>query len=62
MAELKVGKEYELQITPDDTKQPTLATLRIKADYPQNNPEIPQERYTSVHITLITSRLRSMHR
>jgi Protein of unknown function (DUF1573) len=62
MAELKIGKEYELQITPDDTRQPTLATLRIKADYPQNNSEIPEIRYTSVRITLITSRLRSMHR
>ena len=30
MAKLRAGKEYEVQVIPDDTKQPTVATLMIK--------------------------------
>jgi hypothetical protein len=40
MVELRVGKEYELQVTPDDTRQPTVATLTIKTDSPSDNPEM----------------------
>jgi hypothetical protein len=40
MAELRAGKEYELQVIPDDTRQPTVATLMIKTDYPPDNPEM----------------------
>jgi hypothetical protein len=40
MAELRAGKEYELQVTPDDTRQPTVATLTIKTDNSSNSPEM----------------------
>jgi Protein of unknown function (DUF1573) len=39
IAELRGGKEYELQVTPVDTRQPTVATLTVKTDYPSDNPE-----------------------
>jgi Protein of unknown function (DUF1573) len=40
MAELRAGKEYELQVVPDDTRQPTIAKLMIKTNYPPDNPEM----------------------
>ena len=49
MAELRAGKEYELQVTPDDTRQPTVATLTIKTDYPFDNPE---KRYAYARVKL----------
>jgi hypothetical protein len=49
MAELRAGKEYELQVTPDDTRQPTVATLTIKADNPSNSPEV---RYAYARVKL----------
>ena len=39
LTELKPGKEYEAQITPDSVAQPVAATLMIRTDYPPNNPE-----------------------
>ena len=39
MAELRAGKG-KLQVIPDDTRQPTVATLKIKTDYPPDNPEM----------------------
>jgi hypothetical protein len=38
LTELKPGKEYDAQVTPDNAAQPTQATLMIKTDYPANNP------------------------
>jgi Protein of unknown function (DUF1573) len=37
--EVKPGKEYEVQVTPADVNQPGAATLMIRTNYPQNNPE-----------------------
>jgi hypothetical protein len=37
--EVKPGKEYEVQVTPADVNQPAAATLMIRTNYPQNNPE-----------------------
>jgi hypothetical protein len=39
LTELKPGKEYEAQITPDSVAQPAAATLLILTDYPPDNPE-----------------------
>jgi hypothetical protein len=39
LTELKPGKEYEAQITPESAVQPTAATLMIRTDYPPDNPE-----------------------
>jgi hypothetical protein len=38
LTELKPGKEYEAEVTPDNAAQPAQATLMIKTDYPANNP------------------------
>ena len=56
MTELRAGKEYELQVIPDDTRQPTVAKLMIKTDYPKDNPEM---RYAYARIKLHSRR---MHR
>jgi hypothetical protein len=56
LAELRAGKEYELQVAPDDTRQPTVATLMIKTDYPPDNPEM---RYAYARINVHSRR---MHR
>ena len=39
LTELKPGKEYEAQITPESATQPAAATLMIRTDYPPDNPE-----------------------
>jgi Protein of unknown function (DUF1573) len=39
LTELKEGKEYEAEITPDSVAQPAAATLIIRTDYPPDNPE-----------------------
>ena len=39
LTEVKPGKEYEVQITPDSVAQPAAATLMIRTDYPPDNPE-----------------------
>ena len=39
LTEVKPGKEYEAQITPDSAAQPAAATLIIRTDYPPDNPE-----------------------
>jgi hypothetical protein len=39
LTELKPGKEYEAQITPETVAQPAAATLMIRTDYPPANPE-----------------------
>jgi hypothetical protein len=39
LTEVKPGKEYEAQITPDSVSQPAVATLMIRTDYPPDNPE-----------------------
>ena len=39
LTELKSGKEYEAQITPESAAQPAAATLMIRTDYPPDNPE-----------------------
>jgi len=39
LTELKSGKEYEAQITPESAAQPAAATLVIRTDYPPDNPE-----------------------
>jgi hypothetical protein len=38
VTELKPGKEYEAEVTPDNAAQPAQATLMIQTDYPTNNP------------------------
>jgi hypothetical protein len=40
LTEVKPGKEYEAQITPDSVTQPASATLVITTDYPPGNPEM----------------------
>jgi Protein of unknown function (DUF1573) len=52
MSELRTGKEYELQVTPDDTREPAVATLMIKTDYPTDN---PQTRYAYARIIKLHS-------
>jgi hypothetical protein len=39
LTEVKPGKEYEAQITPDNAGQPAAATLLIQTNYPPDNPE-----------------------
>ncbi|MBV9105438.1 MAG: DUF1573 domain-containing protein [Verrucomicrobia bacterium] len=39
LTELKPGKVYEVQITPDSATKPAAATLMIRTDYPPDNPE-----------------------
>lgn len=39
LTEVKPGKEYEAQITPDSAAQPAAATVMIRTDYPPDNPE-----------------------
>ncbi len=39
LTEVKPGKEYDAQITPDSMAQPAAATLVILTDYPPDNPE-----------------------
>lgn len=39
LTEIKPGKEYEAQITPDSVAEPAAATLVIRTDYPPDNPE-----------------------
>ncbi len=39
LTEVKPGKEYEAQITPESVAQPAAATLMIRTDYPPDNPE-----------------------
>ena len=38
LTELKPGKEYEAEVTPDNAAKPAQATLMIKTDYPADNP------------------------
>lgn len=52
MSELRTDKEYELQVTPDDTREPAVATLMIKTDYPAAN---PQTRYAYARIIKLRS-------
>jgi Protein of unknown function (DUF1573) len=39
LTELRAGKEYEAQITPDSVAQPAAATVMIRTDYPPDDPE-----------------------
>jgi hypothetical protein len=39
LTELKPGKEYEAQITPENVTRPAAATIMIRTDYPADNPE-----------------------
>jgi hypothetical protein len=39
LTEVKAGKEYEAQITPESVGEPAAATLMIQTDYPADNPE-----------------------
>lgn len=39
LTELKPGKEYEAQITPESANRPAAATIMIRTDYPPDNPE-----------------------
>jgi hypothetical protein len=39
LTEVKPGKEYEAQITPESVGQPAAATLVIQTDYPPDNPQ-----------------------
>jgi hypothetical protein len=39
ITEVKPGKEYDVQVTPDNVNQPGAATLIIRTDYPRENPE-----------------------
>jgi len=39
LTEVRPGREYEAQITPDSVAQPAAATLMIQTDYPPDNPE-----------------------
>jgi Protein of unknown function (DUF1573) len=39
LTELRAGKEYEAQITPDSLAYPTAATVLIRTDYPPDDPE-----------------------
>ena len=47
LSEVKSGKEYEIQITPTDVSRQGGATLLIRTDYPQQN---PQTRYAYARI------------
>ena len=39
LTEVKPGKEYEAEITPDSVSQPAAATLVIQTNYPPDDPE-----------------------
>jgi hypothetical protein len=39
LTELRAGKEYEAQITPDSVAHPAAATVMIRTDYPPDDPE-----------------------
>jgi hypothetical protein len=39
LTEVKPGKEYEAEITPDSVAQPAAATLVIQTNYPPDDPE-----------------------
>ena len=39
ITEVKLGKEYEVQVTPDSVSRPAAATLMIRTNYPLDNPE-----------------------
>ncbi|MBV8141789.1 MAG: DUF1573 domain-containing protein [Verrucomicrobia bacterium] len=39
LTELKPGREYEAQVTPENATKPETATLMIQTDYPPGNPE-----------------------
>ena len=45
--ELKPGREYEAQVTPDSATQRASATLTIRTDFPPDN---PQTRYAYVRV------------
>ena len=47
LREVKPGKEYEAQVTPDNAAQQASATLLIRTDYPPDN---PQTRYAYARI------------
>ena len=47
LSEVKPGKEYEIQVTPADVSQQGGATLLIRTNYPQQN---PQTRYAYARI------------
>jgi Protein of unknown function (DUF1573) len=40
VTEIKLGKEYEVQVTPVDTTRPAGTTLVIRTDYPSGNPQL----------------------
>jgi Protein of unknown function (DUF1573) len=40
LREVKPGKEYEAQVTPDNAAQRVSATLFIRTDYPPDNPQM----------------------
>lgn len=35
---VKPGKEYEIVVSPDDTREPARATFRIRSDFPKGRP------------------------
>jgi hypothetical protein len=39
LTEVKPGKEYDAEITPDSVGRPASATVMIETDYPPDNPE-----------------------
>jgi Protein of unknown function (DUF1573) len=47
LTEVKPGREYEAQVTPDSATQRASATLIIRTDYPPDN---PQTRYAYVRV------------
>jgi len=47
LREVKPGKEYEAQVTPDTVAQRASATLSIRTDFPPDN---PQTRYAYVRV------------
>ena len=47
LREVKPGKEYEAQVTPDSAAQRASATLSIRTDFPPDN---PQTRYAYVRV------------
>ena len=39
LSEVKPGKEYEAQVTPESLAQQAAATLIVRTDYPPDNPQ-----------------------
>ncbi len=37
---IKLGEEYRIVVSPGETDQPITATLKIKTDYPADNPKV----------------------